>query len=126
MRVFGIHCTRSALRRLQERIGELHEETETARTDLRVLHKERVRLEKEREVEKDEINRWNDRIQELQMLKFGRLIDLDELEQGTDRAKEEDASESIKRIEARHESQVKGLLKLKDELREEIANVSPT
>ena len=115
-----------ALKRLHERIGELHVETDNARTDLRALYKERTRLEKEREVEREEIDRWNERIKELQMLKFGRLVDLDELEQGTDKAKEDDAAEAIRKIEEKHLAETRILLRQKEEMKNKIADVSAT
>ena len=115
-----------ALKRLHERIGELHVETDNARTDLRALYKERTRLEKEREVEREEIDRWNERIKELQMLKFGRLVDLDELEQGTDKAKEDDAAEAIRKIEEKHLAETRILLRQKEDMKNKIADVSAT
>ncbi len=39
----------------------------------------------------EKIDIWQKRCQELQMLKFGRVIDLDSLEADADRSKEEEA-----------------------------------
>jgi len=111
----------SALLRLQERIGELHNETEAARADLHQLYKRRVTLEKEREVQRVEIDRWLERINELQMLKFGRLVDLDDIEVGTDTTKDQETAEAIKKLEDSHLIAAGKLLRQKDQLKEEIA-----
>ena len=79
--------TSSALERLSKRIGELKEEIVAAKVDLKRLHKEKVRLEKERGSQRANIESWTDKCNELQMLKFGRLIDLDVLEKGSDYSK---------------------------------------
>eukprot|EP01041_Mallomonas_annulata_P002802 gene2802-5517_t len=115
---------RKALERLAQRIGELHSETENIRTDLHALYKERVRLEKDREIQQEEIARWTERINECQMLKFGRLVDLDELEKDSDKTKEEDAADQIKKIEHKHDSLEGRLLLDKEKLKDEIAEAT--
>ncbi len=71
--------------RLQDRIAELHSEIDEAKESLRHLHKERGVLIKERENQQSHIETWSSRCLDLQMLKFGRVIDLDELEARSDR-----------------------------------------
>ncbi len=77
--------------RLKLRINELHAEIAQAREDLRLLHKERGVLTREKDLRLKDIERWSARCDDLQMLKFGRIIDLDELEANSDRSKEKDA-----------------------------------
>ena len=111
------------MNRLQKRIGELRKETEDVRTDLLTLHKERTRLEKEREVQRGEISSWTERINECQLLKFGRLVDLDELEQGYDKTKEEETTESIKQLESKHDSMMVKMARDKEDMKDQIAEV---
>jgi predicted nuclease with TOPRIM domain len=73
---------------LKERIGELYNEIEEARENLKFLHKERSQLIKERDSKEEDTSRWKQKCKDLQMLKFGREIDLDELEGFSDRSKE--------------------------------------
>lgn len=80
----------SALAKLKTRIADLHGEIDGAKDDFRTLHKERTRLLKEKEFQEKETDNWRDRCRELQMLKFGREIDLDELEGACDRTKEKE------------------------------------
>lgn len=105
---------------MQSRIGELQQEGNDARINFRELHKERVRLEKERDAVKAQIEILTDRCNNLQMLKFGRVIDIDELEAGSDRTKENEAELGVKAVEEKHSSIVSTLNKegavLKDKL----------
>jgi len=77
--------------RLKERIDELHSEIDEAKEDFRYLHRERGMLTKEREKQQKDIETWSARCRDLQMLKFGKEIDLDELEATSDRSKEREA-----------------------------------
>lgn len=82
--------------RLQERISELHAEIDEAKDSFRQLHRERGVLIKERESKQAETEAWSSKCLELQMLKFGRVIDLDELEARSDRSKEKEAEGGLK------------------------------
>ena len=87
------------LLRLQERIGELHKEILQERDALHDLYKERVRLNKERDVRNAEINVWEQKCKNIQMLKFGRILDLDAVEAGSDRTQEVEAEKTVKKVE---------------------------
>lgn len=113
-----------ALQNLQERIGGLHKETENARGDLNALHKERTRLEKEREEQRAEIDVWAEKLKELQMLKFGRLVDMDEIEDGSDRSREDEMLSTLKMNEDRHAGMVSKLMKEKERLKDEVAQAT--
>ena len=86
--------------RIQERISELHAEIDHAKESFRELHKERSVFIKEREAKRLEIEAWSSKCTDLQMLKFGRMIDLDELEAKSDRSKELEAENALKEDEA--------------------------
>jgi len=73
---------------LQSRIDELYQEIAKAKTDFKNLHGEKNNLFRQRESKENEKSSWQQRCVELQMLKFGREIDLDELEAFSDRTKE--------------------------------------
>ena len=53
-----------------------------------MLHKERLQLLRDRDSKAAETENWKQKCKDLQMLKFGREIDLDELEAFSDRSKE--------------------------------------
>lgn len=65
-----------ALKRLDERIIELNEEYEKSQQNFKDLHKQRAILKKERELRRDEIKALESKCVDLQMLKFGRVIEL--------------------------------------------------
>lgn len=81
---------------MKERITELHTEIGQAKEDFKQLQKERGVLTKEREFRQEDIEKWTSRCNDLQMLKFGRIIDLDELEASSDRSKVLDAEAQLK------------------------------
>lgn len=116
-------CFGSDLQKLSERIGELHNEIQDAKVSFKSLHREKVRLEKERGVQRKKIENWTDKCNELQMLKFGRLIDLDVLEQGSDRTKEDEAEATISAMEAAHQAEMHKLQSELNRYRQAYANV---
>jgi cilia- and flagella-associated protein 44 len=119
--MFLSYC--SDLQRLSQRIGELHDEIQDAKVSFKSLHREKVRLEKERGVQRKKIENWTEKCSELQMLKFGRLIDLDVLEQGSDRTKEDEAEATIAAMETAHQAEMHKLQKELNHIRQEYANV---
>merc|ERR1711939_102109 len=113
----------SALRRLHQRIQELRNETAEARAAFKALHKEKKRLEKERESQRDTIENWRDKCNDLMMLKFGRLIDLDALDQGVDRSHEE-LDQAVKKMETDTRKEVAKLQAELDSLRQIYADTT--
>ena len=112
------------LSRLQSRIGELELEVSAARRDFKALHKERSRLEKEVKTGKSSWEEWSRKCTDLQMLKFGKLIDLDELEAGSDTTKLVEAESNVKAIETEYlDSSVK-LMKAKDRLQDKLSEIT--
>jgi hypothetical protein len=70
-------------------------EIEESKDGFRHLHKERGQLLKDRESKDIETESWKQKCKDLQMLKFGREIDLDELEAFSDRTKELEVEASL-------------------------------
>jgi len=95
------HClfSKSQLVRLKDRIDELYSEIDQAKVDFKQLHRTRGVLTRECENKGKEIELWSSRCKDLQMLKFGKEIDLDELEANSDRSKELEAEDKLKKEE---------------------------
>ena len=109
--------------RLQNRIAELSLETEEERVNLKEMHKERVRLNKDREVRQGEIAAWESKCKNIQMLKFGRLIDVDALEAGSDRSKEVEAERTVRVVEEEGRLSLYRMQKELEEVQEKLARV---
>ena len=80
------HCvvfTRGKLRSLRSRIDELQEERSTLEKHFKELHKDERRLVNDKKRLEAEIAASRQRCDELQMLKFGKLIDIDALDRAT-------------------------------------------
>ena len=80
------HClvfSKSILAKLHARIGELGTENRTLRQTFKDLHKEKSRLFKDNNSQGEAIAASLLKCDELQMLKFGRLIDLEALDQSS-------------------------------------------
>ena len=110
--------------KLQSRISELHLEIDTAKEDFRLLHKERTLLTKERENQEKDIQIWSARCRELQMLKFGKLVDLDELEAKSDRTKEIEAESALTEDAEKFRSSSLTIIKSIKQLEEQLIHVS--
>jgi DNA repair ATPase RecN len=114
----------SALQRLDQRIVELHQECDDALINLKELHRERGRLKREKETKEEEIKQLEAKCIELQMLKFGRIVQLDDLEAGADRSKEMEAEEEIRALDRAHRMEYNKLMKEVEAIQEELAQVS--
>lgn len=82
-----------------------------------------MRLSKERENKREDIDKWRQRCNELQMLKFGRIIDLDDLEADADRSKEEEAEQIIRDIEGEFAVKMHKLAKEIEDLQSKLSEV---
>lgn len=114
----------SALQRLDKRILELHEECDVALVNLKELHRERGRLKREKETKEEEIKQLEAKCTDLQMLKFGRIVQLDDLESGADRSIELQAEEEIRELDRAHRAEYNKLLKEVEAIQDELAKVS--
>jgi len=109
------------LKGLRARIGGLRKETEEARVAYGELRKERVALSKLRDVQLEKITMWKAKSRDLQMLKFGREVDLDDLEAGSNRSREDEAERALKAQEDAYQETVWRLTKEGETLRERLA-----
>lgn len=108
---------------LKCRIDELHNEIDEAKEHFKHLHKQRGVLTKEKEGRMSDIELWSARCNELQLLKFGRVMDLDELEASSDRTKELEAEALLKDDEASYKAKAKKLIKESSAIQEQLAEV---
>jgi WD40 repeat protein len=114
---------RDALASLSARIGDLRIETEDARSQYGELKKERVALSRLRDAQQEKISSWKAKVRDLQMLKFGREMDLDDLEAGSNRSLEDEAERGLKEQEDAMQAIVWKLTKEGEALREKLAKV---
>ena len=114
------------MKRLQDRIGELYTETEVERGNLKGLHKDRIRIKKDKQARQADILTWEIKCNNIQLLKFGRLIDVDALEDGSDRSKEIEAEKTVKVVEDDSRLSLYKLQMEYDELKEKLAQVNVT
>lgn len=98
-------------------------EIDKARDDFRELHKDRSTLAKERESKESETDTWKNKCRDLQLLKFGREIDLDELEFSSDRTKEREMEAQLTIDREKFEFDSKRLLKEVQASKEQYINV---
>lgn len=110
--------------RIQERIGELKNEIEFSKSDLKRLHKEKSSFQKQLEAQKSKIDVWKEKVDELMSMKFGRVIDLDDLEKGSDRTLEDSAQQELALQEKRGEADLVRLSTEAFELKSKIAEVT--
>jgi hypothetical protein len=113
-----------SMMRLQSRIGELHLETDEERLNLKEMYKERVRLNKDKEIRQTEIENWENKCKNIQMLKFGRLIDVDALEAGSDRSKEIEAEKTVKLVEDEGRLNMFRMQKELEEVKEKLSHTT--
>jgi len=111
------------LKALRARIGGLRKETEEARVAYGELRKERVALSRLRDAQLEKISMWKAKSRDLQMLKFGREVDLDDLEAGSNRTREDEAERGLKAQEDAYQETVWKLTKEGEVLRERLAKV---
>ena len=114
---------KSSLERVQQRIGELRTEIDAAKLESRRLHREKGAFSKQREAQKAKIEIWKEKVDELMSMKFGRVIDLDELEKGSDRTVEEAAQRDLVKEEREAEIELGKMSKEAFELKTRIAEV---
>ena len=110
--------------RLQNRIGEHYLETEVERSNLKGLHKDRTRIKKDKQARQADIIAWEIKCNNIQMLKFGRLIDVEALENGSDRSKEIEAEKTVKVVEDDSRLSLYRLQMEFDDLKEKLAQVN--
>lgn len=114
----------NTLLRLQDRIGELHKEIDEAKIDFRYLQREKGTLAKEVELQQTKIEAAKQKVDQMMTTKFGFVIDLDELEKGSDRRVEDDAESALRKVEEAFEKDLTMLAHEKYALKCRIAEVT--
>jgi chromosome segregation ATPase len=112
-----------ALNRLQSRISELGVEIEEARKSLKALHKQKVSIERNLKTRNAEISEKKARVLNVQMMKFGKEIDIDVLEQQSDRSWEFEIEKKIENIEEKFAVQQTKLIREQDLLTDRLMQV---
>jgi hypothetical protein len=100
--VFG----RKQLTQLKSRIKELELENKALRQEFKNLHKEQSRLGREKKLKDAEIAGLNAKCEDLQMLKFGQIIDLEALDKVSVSKTVDDLNEKIRVEEMKNDRQL--------------------
>ncbi|CAM9684699.1 unnamed protein product [Scytosiphon promiscuus] len=112
--------TRVGLDRLKRRISELVQENKEEKNNFKArleLHRERGRLEKARVVKEAEMEEHQARCNEIQVLKFGQLIDLEMVDKVSSGMSQEEARRRVEAIEDKHATELARLEERNRELR---------
>merc|ERR1712072_1043425 len=115
---------KATLDKLSARIGELQQEIEESRADLKTLHKQKNAIEKTLRVQRAANEEKKSKVNNLQFLKFGREVDIDELEAMADRSAETEIENNITEIEENFRIQQARLLKEKDKLTDKLMSIT--
>merc|ERR1711865_1274190 len=103
--VFG----KKQLSTLKSRIKELEVENKGLRQEFKNLHKEQSRLGREKKLKDAEIAQFNAKCDDLQMLKFGQIIDLEALDKVSVSKAVDDLNEKIRVEELKNERQFQSM-----------------
>ena len=108
------------LDKLRGRREEMLGEVDVLKKKFKSLHGTKRRLQKEKKLRQKEIEKQEARCVELQMLKFGQLIDLASLDQMGDRKMVDDLNKKIAGIETKYERELhkikKGIKAVKEQM----------
>jgi len=114
--VFG----RKQLATLKSRIKELEVENKGLRQEFKNLHKEQSRLGREKKVKDAEIAQFNAKCDDLQMLKFGQIIDLEALDKVSVSKTVDDLNEKIRVEELKNDRQLSTMKRNYQQYREQL------
>jgi len=112
--VFG----KRQLSNLKARIKELEVENKALRQEFKNLHKEQSRLSREKKVKDAEISASNAKCDDLQMLKFGQIIDLEALDKVSVSKTVDDLNEKIRVEELKNDRQLSTMKRNHQQYRE--------
>ncbi len=97
----------------------MHGLCEGIQTKLQQHHKEKARLTYEKKAKEEEIKFWQQKCEDLQISKYGKLVDLDVLEQEADRARELDVDKLLDLddddLQSREQETLRDIATLEDE-----------
>lgn len=112
--------TTSSFRRLSDRIESLQKENKSLRQQFKDLHKQQNVLAKEKKIQQGTISQIQGRCEQLQLLKFGQLVDIEVLDKACDTTKLHDlqAKVHVKEIDA--EREVMRVKQMQQDLKREI------
>merc|ERR1711991_218033 len=110
--------------RLHDRIGELAVEIERAKADLKTLHKQKKLIERSLKVQVSSNEEKKSKVYQVQLLKFGREVDIDQLEQMADRSLEHEIENNIVEIEEDFRSEQSKLLAQKGRLTDSLVEIT--
>jgi WD40 repeat protein len=111
---------RQALNDLKERIDVMKGDVVRAREDLRLLHKEKHTLESDRRAGNETIKRLRDNCNEIQNMKFGHSIDIDELERASDNSKEKEVEDRTQTVESAFAKETAALIRKQQALKRKL------
>ena len=94
------------LDKLRGRREEMLGEVDILKKKFKALHGTKRKLQREKKIRQKEIEKQESRCVELQMLKFGQIIDLASLDQMGDRKMVDDLNKKISGIEAKYEREI--------------------
>jgi len=114
--VFG----KKQLSTLKSRIKELEVENKGLRQEFKNLHKEQSRLGREKKLKDAEIAQFNAKCDDLQMLKFGQIIDLEALDKVSVSKTVDDLNEKIRVEELKNDRQLSTMKKNYQQYREQL------
>jgi chromosome segregation ATPase len=97
---------RPQLYRLRSRIGELANENKSLRMHFKNLHKEHRRLGRDKQRKTSDIEAAEIRCEELQMLKFGQVIDLESLDKQSISKTVTDLEDKTRMLESKNEAAI--------------------
>ena len=90
---------KTSLKRLEERVGELIEEKAQLKQEQKELRKQHKQMLRDNKVKEGRINELQSKARDIQLLKFGQLIDLDLLDKMGVNKTTEDLKENLMRQE---------------------------
>lgn len=109
---------------MRTRVEELISECNQARVDYRALHKDRSRLEKAKDIEQSNIEMLSSKAVNLQLHKFGRIVDLDTLEGDAEDANEDPAEVAARLAREQNIANIEKLEHDSDKLKDKLADVT--
>jgi len=115
---------RAGLRRLDRRIVEQGDEAAERQRELKRLHREKGVLKKERAAFQADIAAGQTRCEELQMLKFGQLIDLEKLDKHSASKGEEELQAKLNLMDKQYRKEIRKVEKDADQLKEKLLQVT--
>eukprot|EP00741_Cyanophora_paradoxa_P024459 tig00022075_g23616.t1 len=98
--------TNAGLKQLRDRIRQLKEEKQALRRQQKELRKQHVQLTKSKKAKEAKISELEARAYDVQMLKFGQVIDLEQLERMSVNRTAEELKEKLKRQEMKNAAEL--------------------